>query len=382
MNSKTEESVSKISRKELDVKLKKIYKKSSLPGFAVGIIKKDTVYFSEGYGWANVKDKVPFTKKTIMPIASVSKTFIGFAVVKAIELGYFTPETPINEILPYAVINPNFPEDNIRVKHLFTHTSGIVDVQEVYAKTYQINKIPDIALAVFLNDYLTTSGKFYSKNNFDVFKAGGKYNYSNITSALMAHLIEIKSGLSFDEFTQQYLFQPLELKNTHWFYNKKKSKKYAALYEVYPEDDHDFKDFINPDKTLKTYCCVTYPDGSLRSTVKDLSLYVIEMLKGLEHNSDILSSEYYDLLFQKQFDEGALPVAFDEAVNQAVFWGYDQKNIVSHGGADPGVATLVSIDLENKIGRIIFVNCAIMNKCRPNLIEDFGKIFEILSKVK
>lgn len=383
MNSKTELSAAKISTKKLNLTLNKIFEESSFQGFAVGIVKGDSVYFSKGYGWANAKDKVPFTEKTIMPIASVSKTFIGFSVAKAIELGYFTAETPINEILPYPIINPNFPDDIIKVKHLFTHTSGIIDVTEVYYSTYQLNKRPDIALDVFLKDYLDTSGKLYSERNFDIHKAGKKYNYSNIASALMAHLIEIKSGISFDEFTKKYLFEPLELKNTHWFYNEKKAKKYATLYEIYPEDEPPHKDFINPDKTLKTYSCVTYPDGSLRSTVKDLSSFVIEMIEGYQNESDILGDEYYQLLFQKQFSEGAFPLKFEGPENQAVFWTYDKIHSISHGGNDPGVTTSVSIDLKNKIGRIILVNCSILDfEKRPNLDNDLLKIAQALYEVQ
>lgn len=382
MNLKREVSASKISKKELNVKLKKIYKESNFEGFAVGIVKNDSVYFSKGYGWANAKDKVPFTEKTIMPIASVSKTFIAFAVVKAIELGYFTAETPINEILPYPVINPNFPDDIITVKHLFTHTSGIIDVDEIYHGTYQPTKRPDVAMDVFLNDYLNASGELYSKSNFDIFEAGKKYNYSNIGSVLMAYLIEIKSELSFDAFTQKFLFEPLKLKNTHWFYNEKKAKKYATLYEIYPQDKPKHIEYINPDRTIKTYSCITYPDGSLRSTVKDLSAYVIEIITGYQNKSDLLKDENYQLLFQKRFSEGAFPANFEEAENQAIFWEYKQSHSISHGGNDLGATAFLSIDLKNKIGRIIFINCSILNGKRLDLINSYAKILEVLNEVQ
>src|SRR5690242_17919746 len=82
---------------------------SKLPGFAVSIVKEDQVIFSGGYGFADKAKKTPYSIQTIQPIGSVSKTFIGLALMQAIEKGYFTLETPINDVLPFKVINPWLP---------------------------------------------------------------------------------------------------------------------------------------------------------------------------------------------------------------------------------------------------------------------------------
>ncbi|RZJ77240.1 MAG: class A beta-lactamase-related serine hydrolase, partial [Chryseobacterium sp.] len=109
---------------------------SKLPGFAVAIVKNDQVLFSKGYGFADIKKKIPYTAETIQPVGSVSKTFIGLALMQGTEKGWFTLETPINDILPFKVINPNMPTEIIRIKHLATHTSGLIDNPSVYNKTY------------------------------------------------------------------------------------------------------------------------------------------------------------------------------------------------------------------------------------------------------
>ena len=79
--------------KNLDKNLTKIYKESNFPGFSISIIKGDSTLYTKSYGYANKSKKTPYTLETIQPIGSVSKTFIALALMKSIELGYFTLET-------------------------------------------------------------------------------------------------------------------------------------------------------------------------------------------------------------------------------------------------------------------------------------------------
>ncbi|WP_300670684.1 serine hydrolase domain-containing protein [Soonwooa sp.] len=374
---------SQTANDNLDKELSAIYKNSTFPGFAVGIIKNDSVYFSKGYGWANVQSKTPFTENTIIPLASVSKTFIAFSIAKAIELGYFTEETPINDILPFSVKNPYFSDDIIRVKHLYTHTSTILDDEKTYLKTYEVTKRPTISLDNFLKNYLNEDGNLYSKSNFSKANIGTQRNYSNIASALAAYLIEIKSGLSFDEFTKKYIFQPLKMENTHWFYDENASKNYATLYEVNPPKESYYKKLLNKDSSLKTYSSITYPDGSLKSSLKDLSKYVKELIKGNNHSSQLLADNSYQLLYKKQYSDGKFPQNMSKSqTNQAVFWEYNRKDRLNHTGSDPGVYTVISIDLKSNIGRIILLNTNIDTENNKEILENLKKIANVLDTVE
>ncbi len=71
--------------KELDAKLTEISNRKSLPGFGVAIVDKDGILFSKGYGYADIESKKLYSKHTIQNIGSVSKTFIGVALMKAVE---------------------------------------------------------------------------------------------------------------------------------------------------------------------------------------------------------------------------------------------------------------------------------------------------------
>jgi CubicO group peptidase (beta-lactamase class C family) len=265
-----------IDGKTLDENLTEIQSQSNLPGFGLTIIKDNQILFEKGFGLANKETKTPFTSETILPIGSVSKTFIGFSVMKAIDLGYFTMETDINTILPFKVVNPYQPTKIITIGSLVTHTSGLVDNEKFYIQAYNEGKKPAMEMSDFLKEYYSPEGKFYAKANFDKSKKL-TYNYSNIASALTAYLIEIKANMTFADFSKKYIFEPLQMNNSHWFYDDAYTSKYATLYQV-DKPDYPFSAIENKDGSLKPYSCATYPDGSLKTSSQDLSKYLIAML--------------------------------------------------------------------------------------------------------
>jgi CubicO group peptidase (beta-lactamase class C family) len=370
---------SQIDSKTLDKNLIEIQSQSNLPGFALTIIKNNQIQFEKGFGFANKDTKSPFTSVTILPIGSVSKTFIGFSVMKAIDLGYFTMETDINTILPFKIVNPHQPDKIVTIKSLVTHTSGLVDDEKNYIKAYNEGKKPAMEMSLFLKEYYSPEGKFYTKTNFDKSKKL-TYNYSNIASALTAYLIEIKANMTFDDFTKKYIFEPLQMSNTHWFYDDAFASKYATLYQI-DKPDYPFPAIENKDGSLKPYSCATYPDGSLKTTTQDLAKYLIEMLKGYKGKSDLLSKSSFETLFKKQFDENSMPLKMDpKEPNRAVFWAYNKKDKLTHTGSDPGVATFISIDPKTKISRVLVFNTALDGQDNDITVENFKKIIEEIEK--
>ncbi len=370
---------SQIDSKTLDNNLIEIQNQSNLPGFALIVIKNDKIEFENCFGFANKETKTPFSSETILPIGSVSKTFIGFSIMKAIDLGYFTMETDINTILPFKIINPHQREKIITINNLVTHTSGLIDNEKFYIKAYNEGKKPKIELGEFLKKYYSQNGKFYDTSNFDKAK-NLTYNYSNIASALAAYCIEIKAEISFADFTKKHIFDPLQMKSSHWFYDDAFANKYATLYQI-DKPDYPFKEIENKDGGLKPYSCATYPDGSLKTSASDLSKYLIEMLKGFEGKSSLLTKASFETLFKKQFNDKTMPLNIDQKEpNRAVFWAYNKKDKIMHTGADPGVASFVSIDHKTKISRILLFNTALDGQDNEITIENFKKIIGEIEK--
>ncbi len=370
----------------LSSELTKLWEKSSLPGFGICVVNKDKILYQNGFGYANKENKIPYTSNTVQPIASISKTFIAVAVMKAIEDGYFTFETNINDILPFRVENPNFKDDTIKVKHLVTHTSGIVDKLNInYLKGYyflgkvdlstmnytkseskalkQVLGNKKLTLGKYLEECLDKNGKWYSKKSFSKNRAGKVYEYSNIGANLAAYIVEVATGKSFDEYTQEIIIKPLKLNSTAWKNDQFSEKQLAVLYS-------------DAGNILPAYYNSDYPAGQIRTSCNDLGNFLIEIIRGYGGNGTLLSSESYKTMLHSMYKQEEAKKA--EYINSGVFWELKKNGSIGHTGGDPGVTTFMFFNPERNTGMIFFTNVDIEES--KELISQFIGIWNALKK--
>ena len=349
----------------LTATLNSVFNRDSLPGMAVALVNANGIVYQKNFGYADIKSNIPYSSNTIQNIGSVSKSLISIALMKAIELRYFTLETNINDILPFKVINPNHPDDTITIKELTNHTSGIIDNPDIYPNTltfypalrsydkesmvflgekgYQ-EKIKDSNMKDFFYNYLSAAGKYYSKNNFSLNKAGKAYAYSNLGSALAAYLIEIKSGISYSTFTDRYILKPLKMGNSGWSINLSNLKKYARLY-------------YNHDKDFPLYSLLTYPDGGLRTSCNDLSKYLMAIIKGYKGDPSLLSNASFKQLFVPMFTEDNAPQNINlKNRNKGVIWNLYGNGTIGLDGDDPGVSSYLFFNPSTGYGGLFICN--------------------------
>lgn len=338
----------------LDLRLSQLLRQRELPGFAAVIVDKDGIRYRNGFGYADIKKQEPFACSTIENIGSVSKTFIAVALMKAIELGYFSLETNINAVLPFTVVNPFFKDEPIKLKHLITHTSGIIDNDSIYNRSYRFDQtarvdkavaeimvkygytggIRDTTLKSFMYSYLSPQGNLYGENNFLKSRPGQRSRYSNIASALAAYMIEAKAGISFADFTEKHILQPLKMDQTTWFLKDADKAQHAVPY-------------FNKAMAFPFYSLITYPDGGLRTSADDLSKYVIEMIRGRCGKSTLLSRESFDIMFAPRFTPRNLPEGMNlDSRNKGVFWNLYKDGNIGHDGSDPGISTSIVFNQE------------------------------------
>jgi CubicO group peptidase (beta-lactamase class C family) len=98
-----------------------LYQIGIFNGFTGTVVDTSGILYNQGFGYADIAAKKPYTKQTVINIASISKVFIGVALMKAQEMGLLNLDDPINKHLPFAVSNPNFPNELITIRQLATH---------------------------------------------------------------------------------------------------------------------------------------------------------------------------------------------------------------------------------------------------------------------
>ncbi len=97
---------------------------AGIMGLGAAIIVDKKVLWMKGYGFADKEHAVPFTSDTVMNIASISKTFTGVALIRAVQEGKLALDEDISTYLPFKISNPHHPNDKITLRQLATHTSG------------------------------------------------------------------------------------------------------------------------------------------------------------------------------------------------------------------------------------------------------------------
>lgn len=371
----------------LDKELSKILTNSQLPGFGVSIVNKEGIVYQKGFGYADKEKKIPYTKNTVQPIASVSKTLLAISVMKAIEDGYFTLETNINDILPFRVINPYYPNDTTKIKHLVTHTSGINDILSNYLNGYyfpdkpkykkkgynlderysfwKFSKNKEMPLGNILKECLSQDGKWYSKKHFSKNKSGNAYKYSNIGANLMAYIIEVVTGKSYASYTKNYIIDPLEMNDTDWKKNNVDTNNTVTLYS-------------EKGIPLPYYLSSFYPSGGLRTTITDLSKYLVEIIKGYNGQGILLSSQSYKTMLSSQYQLDTQKTGGKKSIG--IFWSLRESGIIGHTGGNYGVSTFMFFDPKSNIGTILFTNIDF----EPNkeLTNQFISIWNVLEKYK
>ena len=189
----------------------------NIPGMSTLIVKGGEIVWVESYGMADIENNIQIADSTSFLMASVSKLFTGTALMQLYDNGVIDLDEDINNYLPFAVNNPNFPNQSITFRMLMTHTSAITDNGSVMDGYYSIGD-PTITLADCMERYFSILGEDYdAQNNFSNSSPGSNFDYSNMATALAGYLVEVISAELFNEYSNTNVFDALCMQNTSWY---------------------------------------------------------------------------------------------------------------------------------------------------------------------
>ncbi len=367
----------------LDQQLADIHKNGQLPGFAVAIVKADKILFEQTFGYADIASQTPYTNTTQQNIASLSKTFIGIALMKAIEQQKLTLDMPLNDLLPFSIQNPYHPNVPITIRHLATHTSSINDGGFEYRSVF-LNEPFDLhkkdigkenyhffkeweknersPLADFLPAALSSTGNLYNKKIFLKVAPGSQYQYSNLGASLLAYAIGLVVNQPFEKYVSEQILAPLSMHQTQWNFEVINEAAQATTY------------FQNQLK-VPAYQSNLYPSGGLQSSLSDLSLYLMEVLKNHDGSNILLPAAAFQTMIKPQLSPNQSPLS--DTKNQGLMWELNGQQ-AGHNGGNYGVTLFMSFDKEKGYGRIFMTN--ISSYKDQQLIPQMVDIWKLLGK--
>jgi CubicO group peptidase (beta-lactamase class C family) len=283
---------------KISVRMKELVEEKRIAGTVTLFQHKGELVHFEANGWQDIENKKPMRKDSIFQIMSMTKPFTGTAIMMLAEAGKLSVSDPVEKHLPefrgQMLLEKGMlrkPSRTITIHDLMTHTSGLPSapprgIGELYQKMDRV-----LGEAVLL----------YSQQPLE-FEPGSKWSYSNAGIATLGRIIEVTSGMAYEKFIETRIFQPLGMKDSHFFLPEAKKDRLAIVYKKtatgLERADGTILGGVSADARPKAK--YSAPEFGMYSTAEDLAKFYGALLAG---DRRIVSKASLRLMTSKQTGE-------------------------------------------------------------------------------
>ncbi|HEY8714841.1 MAG TPA: serine hydrolase domain-containing protein [Candidatus Acidoferrum sp.] len=172
---------------------------ADIAGAVVAVVKDGQVLFAKGYGYSDYEKKTPVSAgDTLFRPGSISKLFTWTAVMQLVEQGKLQLDRDVNDYLDFKL--PETFGNPITLRDIMTHRSGLGEtIKDLFVGTEQELR----PLSVYLPSHVPNQ----------IFAPGTIPAYSNYATTVAAYIVQRVSGQSFDDYVDQHILQPLNMKH-------------------------------------------------------------------------------------------------------------------------------------------------------------------------
>lgn len=312
----------------------------NIVGVTMALVQDGEIVLLKGYGYADLEEKIPVNpSRTIFRPGSSAKLFTWTAVMQLVEQGKLDLDEDINQYIDFEI--PAKYHGSLRSRqagpitltHFLTHTPGFEDQG---SGLFVLTPEEIVSLEAFV------------KNNIParVFPEGEVMAYSNYGTALAGYIVEQVSGLSFNDYIEKNIFEPLGMQS-------------SSFRQPLPDDlamrmAEGYK-FFNGQYYQGSYEFISaLPAGSMSSTAEDMARFMIAHLQGGQYNgARILEEETVRMMHSTQFSyhpelDGMTYGFIEQTING--------KRIINHGGNTFLFGTGLYLLPEENVGLFVSYN--------------------------
>jgi CubicO group peptidase (beta-lactamase class C family) len=313
------------------------------PGVAVAVVKDGEVILSQGFRLRNVAQNLPATADTIFPIASCTKAFTAACLALLVDEGKLEWDKPVKDFMPAFKLYDDFATSRMTPRDLLCHRSGLPRHDLVwYASRFSRREVFKRLRYCEPNKDLRTT-----------------FQYQNMMYMVAGLLVEELTGLTWEKFVQQRIFDVLGMARSNTSSRQMREdanhgfpylwKRATGLKEI---------DFYDQDESISTG-----PAGTICSTVSDLSKWVqVQLGGGRLGEVQFLSANAIQQMHTPHIfiDDAQLRLRFGmEFTSYALGWftrSYKGQVLVQHGGNIDGFSSLVSLLPRRGLGVAVLTN--------------------------
>jgi len=337
-------SVSGVSQ-ELEAFIEGERRRADVTGAAVAAFDRDGIRFAQGFGYADLERSERVTPETLFRAASISKLFTTTLVLQQVEGGRIELDAPVNQYLePDMRIcdKRGAPADNVTIRHLLSHTSGLpvswrgLDYGPLWWKLVANNGLPPQSLEDVVKGMRTVRGP------------GKRIVYSNGGFSLLGYLAERLNATPFRDLVRERVLRPLGMVTSDFPldpYGPGIATPYGPTLGIGGAGRHPVRGIKNR----------TGPAGALLTSALELARFGRMVLRGGELDGAKVLSE-------KALEEATRM----HAVNQPALddgWGlgfavsaYRGRRMAWHTGGLAGVATRIDTFPDGGVGLVVLTN--------------------------
>ena len=302
-----------------------------LPGIVVGVVSDQDLAWAAGFGHADLDGDRRMDVDTRFRMASHSKLFTATAIMQLREQRKVRLDDPVTDYLPWFTFQLAAPDDPpLTIEHLLTHSSGLP--REAGSHWSDL----DFPTAAEVRDLMSDRQAAFSPEV--------RWKYSNLAYTIAGMVVEQVSGLSWAEYLQQNIFDPLGMSSSSV---DTEDAKMATGYGIrMPDGSRAVMPFVD----ARGMAAAT----GLTSTVEDMARFVSAQFRtGARGDDRLLSTASLREMHRVRMLENTWTSG--QGIGFSVR-RVDGKIFIGHGGGYPGYTTNTSIQLDSKVGVIVLTN--------------------------
>ncbi len=329
---------------EIDSVVEKVRSVFNVPGIAVAVIKDGKIAHSRGYGVRSLNSGLPVDENTLFGIASNSKAFTAFALGILVDEGKISWDDKVRKWIPeFKLYNPYVTEE-FTIRDLLTHRSGLG------LGAGDLMLFPDSS-DFELKDVLYNLQFLKQASGFRT-----KFDYDNNLYIVAGEIVKRVSGLSWDDFVETRIMQPIGMQKSAGSFDRLKDK--SDVIDGHAKVDGQVKVIARSSRKFD------HSAGGINANISDLSKWVSLLLAQGKYGAQ--GKSLYSAAIQEEIWSPQTIMKLDEPGYynthfKAYGLGFFMKDVMgykelSHSGEIEGMVTQITMIPELKLGIIVLTN--------------------------
>ncbi len=332
----------------MDERVDEVFRAMRSVGGAFVVAQRGEIVYERYYGTRYQKTGDPVTADSYFRCASVTKLVTGIGIMKMMDEGLIDVDEDISTYLGYTVRNKRFMDTPITLRHLMSHTAGMVENSSFSSKSS------------ILSDMINVEKKAGSNFKRKV-KPGSEYTYSNFGAGITGAVVEAVTGKDVSTFMREFLFAPLNIDAAYSVTQLESPDDICATYKK------DGSLYAAPSYMLRQeYIAEANPDIHYRTTIGSLQIRPRDLAKlgiaicgdGTVDGVRVLSEEAIAMMRAEHSEEtdgitSDSPYSFFTIRQDTLFEG---RRVYGHQGTDEGVVCNLYVEPESELVIVVMTN--------------------------